>query len=65
MEEMIKAEQVRLEGEKQRAEEEEHCLDEAHREWRLEEARQAPEEEEEAEAELSAPKKEKSQRSGK
>ena len=36
-------------------------MDEAHREWlwRLEEAKQAPEEEEEAEAEPSAPKKRK------
>ena len=61
LEEMIKAEQVCLEEEKWRAEEEEQHLDEAHREWfwRLEEVRQALEEEDEPEAELSAPKKRK------
>ena len=61
MEEMIRVEQVHLEEEKRQAEEEEWHLDEAHQEWlwRLEEARQAPEEEEEAEAEPSAPKKRK------
>ena len=67
LEDMIRAEQVCLEEEKRQAEEEEQHLDEAHREWlrRLEEVKQAPEEEEEAEPEPSAPKKEKSWRSGK
>ena len=61
MEDMIRAEQVCLEEEKWQVEEEEWHLDEAHQEWlrRLEEVKQAPEEEEEAEAELSAPKKRK------
>ena len=60
LEDMIKVEQVHLEEERQE-EEEEQQREEAHREWlrRLEEARQAPEDDDELEAELSAPKKRK------
>ena len=61
LEEMIQVEQVQLEEEKWWEEEEEQWQEEAHREWlqRLEEARQALEDDDELEAELSAPKKRK------